>query len=211
MWVRCVAAGRIARPTKVVKDHGRQDSSPSVVSTNWLGIPFARQVTLSPRFSRMRRHRNVSSYLLDTTLATDDNWMPARCKIPCNRKTSSVRCCTSVLRYRVKSRTSRISRGGTKLPCSKPHSSNCAIAPSLASVLRPGTFLICAAPAVPRTLLPVPSTRVSNTHRSIPSPRASPATAPASRAVPEDHPSWSPMSRGSLTAFGLHRARGRKP
>lgn len=78
-------------------------------------------------------------------LATDDNWMPARCKIPCNRKTSSVRCCTSVLQYRVKSRTSRISRGGTKLPCSKPHSSNCAIAPSLASVLRPGTFLICAA------------------------------------------------------------------
>ena len=39
------------------------------MSTNWLDTPFTRQVTLSPRFSRMRRHRNVSSYLMDTTLA----------------------------------------------------------------------------------------------------------------------------------------------
>src|SRR5262249_34861988 len=52
----------------------------------------------------------------------------------------------SVLRYRVRSRSSRIGFGGTKLlrnsPCSSSWHNHCA---SEASVLRPGTFLTCAA------------------------------------------------------------------
>src|SRR3990172_251619 len=52
----------------------------------------------------------------------------------------------SALRYRVRSRSSRISGGGTKLGCKRPCSSNCAIhAQSETSVFRPGTFLMCAA------------------------------------------------------------------
>ena len=62
------------------------------------------------------------------------------------RLTCELRSRTSVLRSRVRSRRSRISAGGTKLPLSSPHSrSRASLSQSLTSVLRPGTCLTCRA------------------------------------------------------------------
>src|SRR5438034_6697435 len=54
--------------------------------------------------------------------------------------------CAKLTRYRVRSRSSRVGCGGTKLPRSKPCCSKSAIhSLSFWSVFRPGTALMCCA------------------------------------------------------------------
>ena len=81
-----------------------------------------------------------------TSEATDDSLMPASWSILSRRWASRVRSSIWALRYRVRLRSSRIGRGGTKLgrtsPCSviwQIHSA------SFTSVLRPGTLRRCRA------------------------------------------------------------------
>src|SRR5262245_52824582 len=76
-----------------------------------------------------------------TLLATAASLMPASSSTLCRRFTSRVRSSMMALRYRVRSRSSRMGRGGTKLLRMSPCSSNWAIQiQSCTSVLRPGTW-----------------------------------------------------------------------
>src|SRR6266851_1159489 len=76
-------------------------------------------------------------------VATDASLIPASCSSLCRRLAARVRSWISTRRCRVRSRSSRIGAGGTKLPRSSPHSRHCAIhTESLTSVLRPGTCLM---------------------------------------------------------------------
>jgi hypothetical protein len=80
------------------------------------------------------------------SVATDANWMPVSSRSLCRRLASRARSWINTLRYRVRSRSSRIGAGGTKLPRNRPCSSNCAIhTQSWTSGFRPGTCLTRAA------------------------------------------------------------------
>jgi len=77
--------------------------------------------------------------------ATLESLIPASCNTFSSRWMARVRSSTRVLRYRVKSRSSRIG-GGTNEGRTKPCSTSCAIhAESATSVFRPGTFFMWAA------------------------------------------------------------------
>jgi hypothetical protein len=78
--------------------------------------------------------------------ATDVNLIPASCITFSSRWIARVRSSTSVRRYRVKSRSARISAGGTKLGRTNPCSTSSAIhTESATSVFRPGTLRRCSA------------------------------------------------------------------
>ena len=77
-------------------------------------------------------------------MATQASLTPASSSVLCSRLVCRWRSPISDRRYRVRSRSSRISRGGTKLPRSRPCSSSWhSHWASVMSVLRPGRFLTC--------------------------------------------------------------------
>src|SRR5438093_12394943 len=79
-----------------------------------------------------------------TSEATDASLMLQSSSTFWIRLVTVARCCTKRRRFRVRSRSSRCGRAGTKLGRNRPHCSSCAIhCASLTSVLRPGTFLRC--------------------------------------------------------------------
>src|SRR5499426_1298829 len=60
------------------------------------------------------------------------------------RLSTAFRCCTSLVIWRVRSRSSRCRRSGTKLGLNSPHCNSWAIhSASFMSVFLPGTFLMC--------------------------------------------------------------------
>jgi hypothetical protein len=76
-----------------------------------------------------------------TSLTTLANLMLAVSSTFSRRLRSADRLSTSLRRYRVKSRSSRMGLGGTKLARSRPWQTKSAIhSASFTSVLRPGTF-----------------------------------------------------------------------
>ena len=81
-----------------------------------------------------------------TSVATPASLMLASSSTFWMRLTAADRSWINCVRCRVRSRSSRIGCGGTKLAWSKPCCNNWAIHwQSLTSVLRPGTFLMCSA------------------------------------------------------------------
>src|SRR3954447_1359366 len=84
--------------------------------------------------------------LVSRVEATLDSLMPASWSTFSSRWITRVRSSMSTRRWRVRSRSSRIGAGGTKLGATSPCSSSWAIqAESATSVLRPGTLCRCSA------------------------------------------------------------------
>jgi hypothetical protein len=118
-------------------------------------LPQRRQLGPQPATGQVGQHRRIVVPLTSASsiarpetpkvsLATHASLIPASSRTLCSRCASRVRSWTSALRYRVRSRSSRIGLGGTKLGRTRPCSTSWQIhTESATSVFRPGTFLRC--------------------------------------------------------------------
>jgi hypothetical protein len=129
-----------------------------------LGIADARQERFEhrPRGLRVGRRRDRESLIPASWSTFSSRWIVRARSLAC------------ALRRRVRSRSRRISGGGTKLGLTRPCCTSWQIhSESLTSVLRPGTLRKCCALSTStRTDPPAPGTRSSSTRRSLPSRRA---------------------------------------
>ena len=164
---RCFAKGAITssmRSDKAAIDSSRKSMCARIWETisAWFGVkrPWSASRSAGSFARSLPRARSASSSgscvpetsassirrpeTPSTLEATEESLIPPSCRVFSKRWTSRVRSSICALRYRVKSRSSRISLGGTKLGRTSPCSTSWQIhSASFTSVLRPGTLRRC--------------------------------------------------------------------